>query len=59
MDEFKLCKNCTNMSANKPPRCKSSRMIDLIDGNKDRLCMLERIDGIGRCGTMANNYSPK
>jgi len=58
-EEFKLCKDCTNMTANKPPRCKSSRAIDLVDGNENRFCWIERLDGIGRCGSLANNYSPK
>ena len=46
--------------ANKPfPRCSSSKYIDLVDGADKRLCLIERLDGIGRCGSMGNNFTLK
>ena len=56
--DVKLCKECANMINSKPlPRCGSSKYKDLVDGSDRRTCMVERLDGIGRCGSMANNFS--
>lgn len=56
----KLCKDCTHIMDTKPlPKCGASRFKDLVDGTDKRSCLIERIDGIGRCGAMGNNYSVK
>jgi hypothetical protein len=58
--QIKLCKDCLNRLDTKPlPRCNSSKYIDPVDGHEKRACMIERLDGIGRCGSMANNFTPK
>ena len=58
-NKFVLCKDCSNIISSKPlPRCNSSRFGDVVDGNERRQCIIERLDGIGRCGSMANNFSP-
>lgn len=55
-----LCKDCVNMQNTKPmARCGASKYQDPVTGDDRRTCFVERLDGIGRCGTMANNYSPK
>ena len=38
------------------PRCEASRYADLVTGDKKRTCFIERLDGIGRCSSMANNF---
>jgi len=54
-----LCKDCVNMMNTKPlARCSASKYQDPVTGEDKRLCMVERLDGIGRCGTLANNFSP-
>jgi len=56
----KLCVNCSNMMNTKPlPRCKSSKFKDLVDGADKRVCLIERLDGIGYCGSLGNNYKVK
>ena len=56
----KLCKDCNNMMNSKPlPRCKASKYQDLVGGEDKRTCMVERLDGIGRCGSMGNNFTAK
>lgn len=58
--DTKLCKDCVNKIDSKPlPRCNSSKYIDPVDGSEKRTCMIERLDGIGRCGSMANNFREK
>ena len=57
---IKYCKDCANKIQAKPMnRCGASRQTDLVDGEERRTCMIERLDGIGRCGSMGNNFSPK
>ena len=58
--DIKYCKDCNNMIVGKPlNRCKASLYHDPVSGHEKRSCMIERIDGIGRCGLMANNFSAK
>ena len=58
--DTKLCKDCTNMLNTKPlPRCNASKYIDPVTGEDKRTCMIERIDGWGRCGILGNNYTVK
>lgn len=58
--KFVLCKDCTNVINSKPlARCKASKFGDVVDGSERRQCIIERLDGIGRCGSCANNFSPK
>jgi len=56
----KLCIECANFINAKPmARCDASRYTDLVTGDKKRTCFIERLDGYGRCSSMANNFSPK
>ena len=58
--ETKFCKDCSNQMQAKPlNKCSASKYHDPVDGTDKRACMIERLDGIGRCGIMANNFSPK
>ena len=58
--DMKYCKDCNNQIQGKPlNRCAASLYHDPVDGNDKRSCMIERIDGIGRCGLMANNFTAK
>ena len=58
--ETKFCKDCSNQIQAKPMnRCLASKYHDPVDGSDKRMCMIERLDGIGRCGMLANNFSPK
>lgn len=60
MKNEKYCIDCANIINTKPqPRCEASRFTDMVTGDKKRLCLVERLDGLGRCGTMGNNFSPK
>lgn len=60
MPKQPLCIECNNYIDDKPlPRCKSSRFTDLVSGNERRYCLIERLDGIGRCSSMGNNFAPK
>ena len=53
----KLCKDCANILNVKPlPRCNASKYQDVVDGSEKRTCLIERIDGIGRCGSIGNNF---
>ena len=54
--DFKFCSDCLHM---KGEYCQASRYPDLVTGNDKRTCFLERIDGLGRCSSMANNFSLK
>ena len=57
--KFVLCKNCSNIINSKPlARCKASKFGDVVDGSERRQCIIERLDGIGRCGTLGNNFTP-
>jgi len=54
----KYCKDCSSFIDSKPlPTCNSSKNEELVKGGPKRICMIERLDGIGRCGSMANNFS--
>ncbi len=56
--ENKYCKDCVSFIDIKPlPACKSSKYNDLVSGYDKRLCLIERLDGIGRCGGAGNNYT--
>ena len=58
MENPKYCKDCVSMTNSKPmPTCESSKSQDMVTGGKKRTCLVERLDGIGRCGTMGNNFT--
>ena len=58
--DMKFCKDCNNQIQSKPlNRCGASKYQDPVDGEDKRTCLIERIDGIGRCGSMGNNFTPK
>ena len=60
MKNEKLCIDCTNMMNTKPmARCRASKYQDPVTGDDRRTCFVERLDGIGRCGILGNNFSPK
>lgn len=53
----KLCIDCNHFVNSKPmPRCNASKFTDLVTGDDKRTCMIERLDGIGRCSSMGNNF---
>ena len=57
MKEIPACKNCLNFINKKPnPYCKASKSVDPVTGFEKRECRIERLDGIGYCGSLANNY---
>ena len=56
----KFCKECTHSGNEKPrPKCGASRFSDLVDGGGKRPCLIERLDGIGRCGALGNHFAQK
>ncbi len=56
----KFCKNCLHFQkSSHNPYCGASKYPDLVTGNPFRTCFLERLDGIGRCGSMANNHKER
>jgi hypothetical protein len=58
MENAKFCKTCVSCINSKPfPTCKSSKSKDMVTGGLYRPCFIERLDGLGRCGTMGNNYT--
>jgi len=58
MQNQNYCKECVSFINSKPlPVCESSRFHDLVTGGPKRACMVERLDGIGRCGSMGNNFT--
>ena len=58
--DTKYCKDCINYKPMKGLAvCLSSLYHDPVSGGGHRTCMIERIDGIGRCGLMANNFKAK
>ena len=60
MKDMKFCRDCVSKIDAKPlPRCNASRFFDFVTGDDKRLCLFERLDGIGRCGSMANNFTLK
>lgn len=60
MENETYCKDCVSIINTKPlPTCKSSKSHDMVTGGKKRTCLVERLDGLGRCGTMGNNFTKK
>ena len=60
MQNENYCKDCSHMVKASPlPRCGSSKFHDMVTGDDKRPCLIERLDGIGRCGTMGNNFTKK
>jgi len=56
----KFCKDCLSFKDTKPlPTCGSSKLKDLVKGGDKRTCLVERLDGIGYCGSYATNFKPK
>lgn len=55
--EDKFCKDCLYME--KGEYCAASSRPDLITGRIGRKCNIERLDGIGRCGSLGNNFKAK
>ena len=53
----KFCKDCLHF--NKGDYCGASRTPDLVTGNEHKKCFIERLDGVGRCGSMGNNFKAK
>jgi len=53
----KFCADCNNFMDVKPePLCKASKYPNLVTGQEKRTCSVERLDGIGRCGMLGNNF---
>ena len=59
----KYCTDCLYFepatSAKPLPTCGTSKYTDMVTGKSKRPCFIERIDGLGVCGTMGNGFKPK